>query len=643
MNEGYNAVLSSLMESMESAGLHATGEGFRDIATDKNLFEAYKSCLLNGITDADDAANLNTILENSNRAMLNESSLSGIQPLNSLVGPMIRKLWPRFNLRGAVRTNIATNPVVTLTWLKPYMEFAGTDGKPQRVYLPRGLGIHDVDNGMDATDFSKNVRTVTADFSDDASAQVLDFWDDSWVKSNSEEAEGAVLASGSKIKYQPLDPVMFITSIALPVGSTATYGAMFKEAPLSADDELATSSNAITAVQVDRRLGIENNATYNYKISGYTRKAGTAGTDYGDDYFEYVTMTGMVILQADLETAKVTVIVAPFGSDATQSATFVDGGALKPIAVTVRVRYSSEYNEQAPDIGMETAKKDLRIGTGDHINAPLPIEQLQDLSAIYSLDGVELVTDQMTKVFAYRVDKQIYDLIHRSFFAQPGAHDPEFEDYPDATKYVIQFDVKPAVGYAAGPKAWREELKPLIDNLASRIKLETYLDAGIFTVVGNPLDVQLISNVSWTFHSGDAVDGVTVDYSVGTYQGMYTYKVIASQIVPQGWLYILFIPATVDQRTYDYWAYTFSLENGYRSPNRQNVPSVMMTKRDLVHAFLPAIGAIRILNNDASSAYDPFRQFMPISDINSTNGTGFDIGLDDTGVPAGSVDLGRRR
>ena len=109
----------------------------------------------------------------------------------------------------------------------------------------------------------------------------------------------------------------------------------------------------------------------------------------------------------------------------------------------------------------------------------------------------------------------------------------------------------------------------------------------MFTIVGNPLDIQLLTNVDWQFRGGQGVsmDGVDVDYSVGTYVGANAYRVIASVNVPAGEMYLVFTPNSDSQMTYKYYPYTFNTEMGYIDPNRSRVPSIMMTKRHTFQEF----------------------------------------------------------
>lgn len=260
---------------------------------------------------------------------------------------------------------------------------------------------------------------------------------------------------------------------------------------------------------------------------------------------------------------------------------------------------SSEYNEESFSVGFEIARQDIDIPTGQHINAPLPIEALNDMMALYQIDGTKETVDLMTNVFASKVDLEILDFLQRCLANRPS-NEAYAGELGGTKEFVKEFDCRPAAGFAGSPKAWREELKPLIDHLAQKIKNDTYLQGGMFTLVGNPLDVQILANVDWQFRGGQGgnMDGVEADYSIGTYVGANSYKVIASTLVPQGAMYLMFLPSGGTQLTYCYYPYTFSTEMGYVDPNRSRVPSIMMTKRHTYYEFMSAIGAIVIKHND---------------------------------------------
>lgn len=585
LDEGFGSVLNEAADVFHESGFNIYGDGFKDIATNGQLFKQYCTLLGRNIADPNDQESVTSLTENSVRSLLSES-LAGISPISSLIGPVIRKLWPKYTLRGAVRTNITKGPIETYVWTRPFIETADSSGKPVRKYLP--MGLRDTSGTYSGIgDLSKNIVDAAVSFNA-AGGKVVDFWGTAASNGLSREP---VVSHTSAIKYQPLDPVVGLDDIKV------TLTGLFS-------DSAATVAAGTVKLSIGKQFGINGNASYTFSIdlSKYYTAANTAATG---------TLSGIVIASKvdDADTDFHRVLVTVVETEALDGATFV---------VDLSAKYSTEYNENAPTVQFDTPRYDVRIGTGEHINATLPVERLADMGSIYSLDGVALATDVITKIFATKVDQEILDLLRTSFVNQPGSG--EFSNYPDATTYVTQFNVMPAVGYAGGPSAWREELKKLVDNLAARIQVNTYLNSGIFAVVGNPIDIQLITNINWSFRQGSAVDGVAVDYSVGTYQGgAGTYKVISSQIVPQGWIYVDFIPADTSQRTYDYFAYTFSVEAGYRDPNHANTPSIMLTKRDTVHEFMPAIAAIKIIGNDIGAGYNPFRDVLPIS--GSTSGT----------------------
>jgi hypothetical protein len=518
----YGAILTEAHDIFSAQGLSIIGEGFKEIATNSNLFESYVETLTEGAT-ADDAAAMAQLMANTNAAILQESSITGIQPVASLSMPVIRKLWPKFALKEAIAKEVAKSPRFVVSYTKPYL----TKGDNEKYYLPKGLfdqtGKEDFDNLSAAG--KKKFITKVVDALAKGNAEVVDF-----------TAEATVANSTSVAKVQPLDELYV----------------------------------EVAGNKIGKRINATGSAIYDLATGG------------------------QLVVQFQGAQCKATV------------AYVATGDAAETIKVTLKAGVSTEYNEEAYSVGFDIARQDIDIPTGQHINAPLPIEALQDMMALYQIDGTKETVDLMTNVFALKLDLEILDFIQNSFVNRPS--NEAFADYDDANEFGATFDCLPAAGFAGSPKAWREELKPMIDYLATKIKNETYLGSGMFTIVGNPLDVNLITNVDWQFRGGQGtnMDGVSVDYSIGTYIGAHAYKVIASPNVPQGAMYITFTPATNKQMTYKYYPYAFSLSSGYVDSNRSRVPSLMMTKRHTMYEFMPAVACITIANNTGS----PYNKFV---------------------------------
>ena len=303
---------------------------------------------------------------------------------------------------------------------------------------------------------------------------------------------------------------------------------------------------------------------------------------------------GTIIVRVDLHGGKAKVAV--LGITATSKVT-----------VKLVAHQTSEWNDVSWDVNFDMPRQEIRIGTGEHLNAPLSVEQVQDAKALYNMDAAAEIADIMTNVFAQKLDHEIIEFLTKCFLDRPS--NPEWAGLGDKTKHMYTFNVAPSAGYAGSPKAWREELKPVVDYAATALMQETYFQSGSFVIFGNPVDTALLSNVDWSYRGGSSgnVDGVNINYSVGVFQsGSYVYKVVSSLNVESGKLMLIFIPSGDQQLTTAYYPYSFVMEKGtgYRSPNHPLTPSIMMTKRHTFFEFTPAIAVIAIVGNNGVGQFN---------------------------------------
>jgi len=579
----YNAVLNETYDYFKAQGINIIGEGFKEIASNPALLESYIEYLTEGAS-ANSTAIMSQLMANTNVQILSEGALAGIAPIASLSMPVIRKLWPKFALKDALTTEVAKTPRFVISYMRPFM-WKGTGDK---LYIPFGLKGQAGRVAAGKKEFltatvTLNAGTVVAgDFNANSSGWVL-----------SEEGK-LVVTTSSQTKRQPLDSEFRLVQ--------ATVKDTIK---ISADGTTTTTTWSRPWVVINERLSVNNTIIYDVTVPARTiKKDNVFVDDAGDSQTVlfvadqvFAAQSGQIIVRAQLEEGKATTAVV---------------GLTSAAKVVLRASISEEYNETGWSVSFDIARRDVDIPTGQHLNAPLQIEALTDMMALYQIDGTKETVDLMTNTFAMNLDLEVLEFLSASFFGQPGVKEFQTSQYPTAGGYTLSFDVRPAAGFAGSPKAWREELKPQIDHLSQRIKNNTYLQSGIFTIIGNPLDIQLLTNVDWQFRGGQGVsmDGVDVDYSVGTYVGANAYRVIASVNVPVGGMYLVFSPSSNTQMTYKYYPYTFNTEMGYIDPNRSKTPSIMMTKRHSFQEFMPAIGMINIVNNDGqgqfSAGYAPW-------------------------------------
>ena len=542
-----NAVIHEAAEFFKSQGYSVLNNGFGEVISDPRLCNSYIDALMEGVS-ADNAAEMQAIMNNSVQHTLMES-LAGIAPLSSLSMPVIRKLWPRVVMKHALKTKVAAAPIFTIAYQKPYLSRWVNDVE-QRLELPRGAFTHDWANPQKDAEYAENGNPLVG------TAQYDGVWSNKWT-SEREINRTITVSNGAFTKEVLITP------------------ADLKKTPLDRSFEVVSATIGGKEYYIGKKLGLEPVVIADVKLEDST--------------------TAQVIVRVDFEKAEA------------YAAIIGTGGT----AVTVRAYKSSEWNEIGWDVNFTIKRQEITIGTGEHLNAPVSVEYLQDVQALYNIDAAAELADLMTNTFAQKVDYEIIDFMIDCYLKRPRNEAyPVVDGYKGYGSHMYSFDCRPAAGFAGGPTAWRAELKTVINVAATNLMRETYLQSGTFVIVGNPLDTQLLQNIDWQYKGGTSgnVDGVEITYEMGVYQSStYVYKVISSLNFEPGKLLISFIPSGDKQLCQAYYPYSFTIEkgNGYRSPNHQLVPSIMMTKRHTMHEFMPCTALIAIVNNDGQSWFNP--------------------------------------
>jgi len=500
LNDGYSTILREAAEYFASQRIHMIGSGFDEILSEQSLFDVYVDKLCKGLT-ADEAVQTAQLMENLRVQIMQEASVSGIQPISALAMPTVRKLWPKVALKNALPTEAVKVPKFSISYMEPYL--LNADGS--KVKLPDAL------------------RDLT-----------------------NREAELV------RLKEDPIALPANAVDLMAPLGASVAVGDSIDPKFWIEYATIELADGSTEEVKVHFHLDIRNN------IVGEVR--GSDGTT--DTIFATLDRTTGIFSARSLRD--------------------------KVTHVRVRGFLTQENNTKTQSVSFDIKTKDITIGTGTHLNAPLPIEWLQDTMAMYQIDGAVEVVDIMSSVMSQKLDQQIREFLEESF---------ERAGHP----YEGEFDVRPSAAFTGSPKEWREELKTVIDYFAIKMKNDSAFGQGKFVLIGNPLDLNLITNVDWVFNSvTDERGGVEVDFNIGAYSGSNRYELVASVNVPAGTIRMIFIPNTPRQMTYKYFPYTFNVEKGYLDPNRPNVPSIMMTKRHTIEELTPIAAEIQILNNDGS-------------------------------------------
>lgn len=528
VHDSFSATLNEAADFFNSRGISMTNaNGFSDILSEQSYFDAYKGFLTEGL-QGQDAENFEQILENSRLNILQEATTSGIQNLAGLSMPTIRKMWAKVALKHAIPTQAVKAPRFAISYMKAYI----MDANGVKKELPNA--INDIDHD------ELNLPRIDKDYSITVPGTDVDLFS---------HIDTAAFPNYVHKPLDTLDKVFYIDTV------TATG--------------LTVTDSGTTVNCADQTIKVRIKSDLQSLLYGEVTIPLIDNTD-PDNPVDYGTTTDRIMGKIDYETGMFTVMSI--------------GGLVT--ACTVDAKITQETNEQGDSISFDILTKDITIGTGSHINAPLPIEWLQDTMATYNIDGAAEVIDIMSQTVAQKLEIEIYKFLRDSI-----------EEYN--VQYNSSFDMIPSAGYAGRPKEWREELKTIIDYYAIKMKSDAKFSNGKFVIIGNPIDMQIIPNVNWVFtHTNDEMAGVDVSFNLGAYSGANNYELVSSDLIPAGDLIMFFVPAVDRLMTYKYYPYTFNVERGYRDPNMPNVPSIMMTKRHSLSVFSPLISRITIKNNN---------------------------------------------
>jgi len=528
-------------------GVGFLGENIKAIFTNPALFETYVDSLSEGM-EADLAIAFTTLMENYRQNVINETALTTITNIAALQGPMLRKFLPKICIKDTLPTEVTTIPTFWITHLVPYM--IDLDGN--RHELPQSMRQKFADDGT----VPFGLKPLYRDWIPMSAAKNLNLF------------TTTTYGSGAAHKKDGIDRKFSITQVTMNLGNG--------------------TSGTNVEVNTDIYRDLNNNF---YGVVTYTNPVAIAAdADNGITAVDAnTTFTDTIMGHIDLRTGDLMV-------------TNINGTAANENAAVTKIKItgyiSSEMNNYAESIQFDIKKREIVVGTGGHVTIPLPIEYIQDLLATFNIDGALKLVDLGSTVFAQKTDLEAWRFLKESFIKNNLGS----IGFSGGAGYYREFDVYPAKEFTGRPKDWREELKTVIEHLIVSIRNDSCYPGGKFVLLGSPIDMMILNNVNWVFNgmTGDERSGVSVDYSIGTYQtSAGIIDVVQTENIPQGELKVFFYPSMPDQYTYKYYPYSFHVENntGYRDPNNPNVPAIMMTKRHTFAEFTPLQGVIRILNN----------------------------------------------
>jgi hypothetical protein len=586
-NDSFAGILKECAEEFKTTDLNVfSAKDFEEVLNDENLHNRYTELLAAQLSSDEQAAFTQMAKNNRLDALANEGGAIGtVAPMAFLSTPMLRKSWARLCMPKAIPTEAVEKPKFAINYWHPWI-MNPLDGIKH--YAPEDLA----DVG-DAVSKVKLAEDVKFQFTNNCFSMNLFTGKDVDMAGN--DTNTTNYKKGSSPKY---DAILALKEKAIMGNDEVDVNFSIVQAGFkvpAVGDIVVVDGQAVAltkALTVNGETVTADDLIKNIKIQVASRVMAFKGTIAISLEVDADCVDG-----AAGDVAKVTIQDNFYGDVDTKtgrfSGTCVAG---KLDFVMIRAFVASRMNNANIQVGFDIRDKEVDIGDGEHLEAPVPNEYITDLLRMFNFQGVTRLLEVMSNFVAQKVDLDAIAFI-----------DTNINDFIEQNpgQFTTAFSAKPVGSYNMNPVEWKKVLPSLIDHLSARIINKFHYEQGYFSLICNPLDAHLFPQVDWVFNSGSGKEhsGVTSNYSYGSFQGIYSYNMVASPNVPQGFIRMVFIPTNEDQMTMKFYPYSFTVEqpgSGYNSPNNGRVPTIMCHRRYTFQEVLPGYGKVTITNNSAA-------------------------------------------
>jgi hypothetical protein len=601
-NDSFTSTLREVAEEFSASNINVfNAEDFKDVLAEDSLFGRYTELLATGLQDED--KEIFTQMAQNGRTEALEHALGTVAPMSFLQTPMLRKSWARLAMTKALPTEAVEKPKFTINYLHPWIK----DLQGNKHYVPENL--MDVDTAVSKVRLAEDVLFTFIDkcFSMnllsgfDVDAYGADLTTRKYEKSSNLPAKYAEALKMVKPNDE-LDVNVSVISAtfktdAVDAGKTVIYN--------GAKVQLDTAAKLL-----DGTTPTAADLTKTVKIECATRTGAIKGVVSMDLEVDAACVGG-----TPSESAVITLVESIYGDVDVKTGrlTLMNVSDLLD-SIKIKAYVSSVMNNATIQVGFDIRDKEIHIGPGEHLEAPVPNEYITDLLRMFSLNGVSRLVEILSNFLAQKMDLDGVNFVDEMV-------DEAIESAPQGM-FTRAFSAKPVGNYQLNPAEWPKMLTKVLDHLSMSIINTYHYEQGYFVALCNPIDAALVPEISWVFkgNGGAEYAGVNANLSFGSYQGINSWKVVSSPNVPQGAIRVLFIPTVADQMTYKCYTYSFMLEqagSGYNSPQNTYVPTILTSRRYAYVNVLPGAGRVTITNNSenfysfaGTSSYLPTETFV---------------------------------
>jgi hypothetical protein len=238
------------------------------------------------------------------------------------------------------------------------------------------------------------------------------------------------------------------------------------------------------------------------------------------------------------------------------------GVEIKNIAFSCTV--SLEENTINPRVTFNIDKLRL-IAKDRQISTEWSVQMEQDIKALFDVNIQSELVSTIGQQIVLDIDREIVNsLIYACERLNGASHNKTFDKNPSSY----------AGSFTYGPKAWLENVIPVLNDLSAAVYNDTNI-AAANTLACNPLDAALFESLNGFRYTGKSDTGGSVGYEKATVSNG-KWNMLVSSVVPKGKVLNMFKPVEEMQAVYIFAPYVPAVLTPYPLGN---TPSLTVLSR----------------------------------------------------------------
>jgi len=233
-------------------------------------------------------------------------------------------------------------------------------------------------------------------------------------------------------------------------------------------------------------------------------------------------------------------------------------------AISYSATVSLEENTINPRVTFNIDKLRL-IAKDRQISTEWSVQMEQDIKALFNVDIQAELVSVIGQQIVLDVDRELVNsLLYACERLNGATHNRTFDKNPASY----------SPGFTWGPKAWLENVLPILNELSAAVYVDTNMSAAN-TLACNPLDATIFESLNEFHYTGKSDEDGVVGYESATVANG-KWKMLVSSVVPRGKVLCMYKPVEEMKAVYIFAPYVPAVLTPYPLGNK---PSLTVLSR----------------------------------------------------------------